>query len=129
MTITITDEQFNGTITNEVNVDFSSNTVTVAEIIAERVKAEVNAYNNKQPEYYKGLVDPTDAEKTLNGIKLKTRRMIDAEEQVYIALGAFKKNAFFLLINNLQVEDLQQSIDLNERSRISFVKLTPLVGG
>ncbi len=74
-------------------------------------------------------MDPTEAEKTLNGFKVKNRPSIDAEKQVYIALNAFQKNGFFMLVDDKQIEELDQRISLLHDSKISFVKLTPLVGG
>lgn len=129
MTITITDELMNGSITNEVNINFNTDIVSVQEIISERVKAEVELYNQKLPEYFNGLVEPSDAERSLNGYKLKNNKKIDVEKQVYIALNAFQKNGFFVLIDNLQAIELDQQVPLMGNTKISFLKLTPLVGG
>ncbi len=129
MTIIIKDETFAGKVLHELNLEFASETVTVKDIITERVLKEVENYNNQQPEYFKGLIQPSAAEKTLNGYKLKARKKIDGEKQVYTALDAFQKNGFFVLIDNLQSENLEQEVKLSENTSISFVQLTPLVGG
>ncbi len=129
MNILISDELLNGTITNQFEIELSENTITAQELIELRVNSEVESYNKKQTMYYKGLVDPTDAEKTLNGFKMKNQQNIDAEKQVYIALNAFQKNGFFILVDDKQIEELEQRIVLHETSKVSFVKLTPLVGG
>ncbi|MBK8786659.1 MAG: hypothetical protein IPN43_09260 [Chitinophagaceae bacterium] len=129
MTLTIKDETAGGKTTNEINVSFASELTTVKEIITARVTAEVDQYNNKMPEYFKGLVEPGDAERTLNGFKLKEKRKVDAEKQCLIALDAFQKNGFFLLVDNIQSESLEQMVVINTNTNISFVKLTPLVGG
>lgn len=129
ITLTIKDETASGKTTNEINVAFPSELITVREIISARVTAEVDQYNNKMPEYFKGLVQPGDAERTLNGFKLKAKRKVDAEKQCLIALDAFQKNGFFLLIDNIQSESLDQMVVINSNTNISFIKLTPLVGG
>jgi predicted HTH domain antitoxin len=129
MTILIRDEYLNGAITNEFEIELTDETISAKELIAKRVIQEVENYNSKLPEYFVGLVEPIDAEKTLNGYKLKKVKRIDPEEQVYVALDAFQKNAFFILIDNRQIEDLDHEIKLSADSAISFVKLTPLVGG
>lgn len=116
-------------VSNEIDVKFERDVVTVKDIIQARVEQEVANYNKRQPEYFKGLVQPTDAEKTLNGYKLKKHKPIDAEKQVYVALDAFNKNAYFVLIDNKQVESLEQVVTISAKSSIKFVKLTPLVGG
>jgi hypothetical protein len=129
ITITINDETTSGVITNQIKVSFSSELTTVKDIIEARVYAEVEAYNNKMPEYYKGLIKPSDAEQTLNGYKVKDKKRVDAEKQVYTALDAFNKNGYFVLIDNIQAESLEQMVVINSKTTVSFVKLTPLVGG
>jgi hypothetical protein len=129
MLVTIKDETFSGGILNEILLSFKEEEVTIKEIITERVKHEVEEYNNTSPEYFKGLIEPSEAGKTLNGFKLKKLKKIDSEKQVYVALDAFLKNAYFLLIDNIQSESLEQKVKLSENTEISFVKLTPLVGG
>lgn len=127
--LTVRDENFSGKVLQEVVVGFDSRTVTVKDIIEARVKQEVASYNNKLPEYFKGLIEPSDAEKTINGYKLKNRKAIDAEKQVYVALDAFQRNGFFILTDHQQCTSLDQQIQLTRNTTISFVKLTPLVGG
>lgn len=129
MTIAIKDENFSGSIIHEINLDFQQENVTVRDIITQRVIHEVENYNQKVPAYFNGLVEPSDAEKTINGFKLTTRKMIDAEKQVYVALDAFTKNGYFLLIDTIQSESLEQEVFLKSTTSISFIKLTPLVGG
>jgi hypothetical protein len=129
ITVTIKDETATGTVTHEVPVSFSSELVSVEEIIKARVHADVEAYNRSLPEYYKGLIQPTEAEKTLNGFKMKERRKVDPEKQYQVALDAFHKNGYFVLIDNIQVESPGQMVVINAATEISFIKLTPLVGG
>lgn len=129
LTLQIKDETTSGKIYNSIDVVFSSEMVTVKEIIEKRVVAEVEQYNSKLPEYYNGLVQPTEAEKTLNGYKLKEKRKVDVEKQVYAALNAFLNNGYFVLIDNIQAESLEQMLVINRNTSISFLKLTPLVGG
>lgn len=129
VTLTIKDETAAGKTLNELQLYFASELTTVKEIIEARVSAEVEAYNNAMPAYFNGLVQPSDAEKTLNGYKLKDRKKVDAEKQCLVALNAFQKNVFFLLIDNIQSESLDQMVVINNNTIVSFIKLTPLVGG
>ena len=87
--IAVKDETFAGKILNEIYLEFQQENVSVEEIITLRVLNEVNEYNKKLPAYFNGLVEPTDAEKTLNGYKIKPNKIIDSEKQVYVALNAF----------------------------------------
>jgi len=129
MIITIKDETFAGKILSELTLEFESEYVSLKDIITQRVMQEVENYNRKLPEYYNGLVEPTESEKTLNGFKLKPKKQIDAEQQVYTAVDAFQKNGFFVLIDSIQSESLEQMVALKSNTTISFIKLTPLVGG
>lgn len=130
VTVIIRDETAGGRILTELPVTFDSELTTVRDIIVARVVAEVTAYNEKKPEYFQGLVQPTDAEATLNGYRLRNRRKpVDAGQQCHIALDAFQNNGYFVLIDDIQAASLDQIIYLNKQSNISFVKLTPLVGG
>ncbi len=129
MTITIKDETFAGTVLHEMDLEFASDIATIKEIITCRVEKEVQRFNKAQTPYFRGLVEPSEAEKTLNGYKLKPSVVIDAEKQVFVALAAFQKNGYFVLIDNIQSESLEQEIVLHRNTVVSFVKLTPLVGG
>ncbi len=125
-TLTIKDETAAGQILNEIALQFESEYITVKELIEARIQAEVVRYEKDLGSYIKGLVLPTDLEKRLNK-KNKTR--IDPEKQVYVALEAFQKNGFFILVDDEQIEELDQRFLIDESTQISFVKLTPLVGG
>lgn len=129
VTLSIRDENFAGKVLHEVLVSFSTEAVTIKDIIDARVRAEVDAYNKKLPEYFNGLIEPTDAEKTLNGYRLRNKKAIDSEKQTYVALDAFQKNGFFVLVDNEQCTSLEQQVTLTVDTQISFIKLTPLVGG
>lgn len=125
-TLTIKDETAAGQILHELSLRFDSEYITVKELIEARIQAEVVRYEKDMSSYIRGLVLPTDIEKRLN--KKNTSR-IDPEKQLYVALEAFKRNGFFILVDDEQIEELDQKFLVDESTQISFVKLTPLVGG
>ena len=129
MTLTIKDETFAGDILNELQIEFESETITVKDIIVSRVEQEVAQHNLKTNDRFKGLVVPTAAEKQANGYWLKTPQKIDAEKQVYVALDAFLNNGFFVLIDAVQADSLEQQVQVKQDTKVSFIKLTPLIGG
>jgi hypothetical protein len=110
-------------------VEVEGDRVTAEELIRERVRQEVAEYNARRPEYFRGLVQPTDAERTLNGYKLKRPRALDWEEQYEKALAAFGRNGFILLVDDRQVESLDEVIRVEPDTAVTFLKLIPLVGG
>jgi len=129
ITIQIKDETTGGKVTHEVPVSFDGELVSVEQIIKARIYADVDAYNRRLPEVYQGLVQPTETEKTLNGWKMKERRKVDPEKQVRVALEAFHSNGYFVLIDHIQAEKVDQMVVINAQTEISFIRLTPLVGG
>jgi len=129
MILKIKDETFAGDVLNEIELEIATQEIAVKDIIKMRVEREVENYNRRADKFFNGLVVPTDAEKTLNGYKMKHNAKIDAEKQVYLALAAFQKNGFFVLIDDVQSESLDQIVKIGENTKISFIKLTPLIGG
>jgi hypothetical protein len=137
MLLTIRDETAGGAVTNELTLDVLSETLTVRELLRGRVYQEVQDYNLRQRQArqgaaaeYRGLVTPTDAERTLNGAaRLRKPREIDWKQQFERACDAFERNGFFLLIDDRQAESLDEPVTLRHDSKVSFVKLVPLVGG
>lgn len=133
--LTVRDETTMGKTTNEFVVEFLTEEITVRELIRARVYQEVQDYNTRQPGEYRGLVQPGDAERTLNGGRLKTGRQIDWKEQFERAIEAFDQAWVLVLVDDQQVESLEQQVVLrpktpqHEATSVTFLKLTPLVGG
>jgi len=128
-TLTIHDETASGQKTNTFTLDCLTERMTVRELIRARIYQEVQDYNLKEPEYFRGLVEPTQAEKTLNGYKLRQRRKIDWKEQYEKALDAFGRNGFFVLVDEHQAATLDEEFDVKVDTEVSFVRLVQLVGG
>jgi len=103
--------------------------LTLRELIRARVTQEVAAYNAQQSEYFHGLVQPSEAERTLNGYKLRQPRQLDPERQVATALAAFETNGFVILVDDRQMDSLDEPIELRPDLSVTFLKLVPLVGG
>ena len=132
MILTIRDESATGSVTNELTLDVLSETMTVRELIRSRVYQEVQDYNLRRRTgsgEFRGLVTPTDAERTLNGVRLRKPREIDWKEQFEKACDAFGRNGFFVLIDDRQAESLDEEFTVGPKTTVSFVKLVPLVGG
>lgn len=128
-TLTIYDEAVSGEKREALRLDFLTDRITARELIRKRVYEEVQEYNLKEPEHFRGLVQPTDAERVLNGYRLRQRRKIDWEQQYKKAVEAFERNGFFILADDRQVESLDEEIEIRLNTEVSFVRLVPLVGG
>jgi hypothetical protein len=133
-TLTIRDETAGGDVYSEIPLEFPSERITVRELIRERVYQEVQDFNQKQGEQvFRGLVQPTDTERVLNGhrpeYRLKKHRKIDWKPQFEKAIEAYERNGFFIIIDDKQAESLDQEFSVTPSTTVSFVKLTMLVGG
>jgi hypothetical protein len=131
MILTITDENFSGTVLNKVLLELQQETLTVKELIVKRVTHEVQQFNSRTIEVYNGLVQLEAAEATLNNYqhKVKKHKQVDAEAQCYRALEAFTRNGFFVIVNDRQAESLEEEILVEPSTKVSFIKIMPLVGG
>jgi hypothetical protein len=134
VTLTIRDETASGKVYSETPLVFPTERISVRDLIRERVYQEVQDFNrNQEQQVFRGLVQPTETERVLNGqrpeFRLKAHRAIDWKEQYEKALAAFDANGFFILIDNGQAESLDQEFDIRPSTAVSFVRLTMLVGG
>ncbi len=131
--VIIRDEVLGGGTTNEFSIEFLTEHIDVRELIRSRVFQEVRDFNVAQKtdadKPFRGLVEPTDAEKTLNGFKLRRVREIDWEEQFDQAIKAFEGNRIIILVNKKQVESLEEQIEVRPDTVVTFLRLTQLVGG
>jgi hypothetical protein len=130
MQLLVRDETVAGQNLYELSLEFLSERITVRELIRERVHHEVREFNRQQDRLlFNGLVQPEDAERTLNGSRLRVHRPLDWEAQFALAQEGFAKNAYFILVDDKQVESLDEEFVIGPQTAVSFMKLTPLVGG
>ncbi len=126
----IFDETSSGDSYNETVLRLASTRICARDVIEQRVRQEVQAFNDsKKKELFSGLVQPRHAEKELNSYRLKKDKVIDADEQVEIALSAFSENRYFFLVDDRQVESLDDEFGITDDTKVSFLKLIPVVGG
>ena len=130
-TITIQDQNLAGKVLHELFLKFRTNRISAAELIAERVRQEVAAYNDRAADAMlrHSLVIPTARGDIVIDPQGKKHQPVDAETQIAIALKAFEQNGFFILADNRQLETLDETVYLHDGLIVNFIKLTPLVGG
>jgi hypothetical protein len=110
-------------------LNFPSDRISVREVIETRIREEVENYNAMQPEVFRLFVQPNFAERVLNGFRFKEKKKIDWREQYKKAIESFERSGFILLVDDLQVEDLNQIIEIEAKTSVTFLKLVPLAGG
>ena len=130
MQLCVRDETASGQGLHELSLEFLSEHITVRELLRERVHYEVREFNRQRDRLvYNGLVQPEDTERTLNGSKLKVHRPLDWEAQFALAVEGFSRNAYFVIIDDRQAETLDEKFVIGPLTKVTFIKLTPLVGG
>ena len=128
-TITIRDELSAGGQADEWSLEFLTERVSVRELIRGRVYQEVVEQNAGRSGPVRRLVQPTDAERALNGRSVPTRPSLDWEQHYDRAVRAFQRNGFLLLIDDRQVDNLDEEIELRTDTRVTFLRLVPVAGG
>jgi len=121
----IRDETLTGLIEREERFSFSDETITIKEIIAERVKSEIKRKQN---------IDSLKAfqnvrEVDYNKGKTSLLKEIDIESHIHKAYALFDGGQIIVLVNNHQAESLDEKIEIMSDKVVSFLKLVPLVGG
>jgi hypothetical protein len=127
--VTILDEAASGERFATHRLEISTANLTLRELIQRRIREEVEEFNRSEADVFRGLIQPTDTERVLNGYRLQARRQLNWENQYAKALEAFEKNGFFVIIDGQQIAKLDEIIPLRETSEVHFLKLVPLIGG
>lgn len=127
-TITIVDESTAGA-TRIWSLDFLDETISLRELIRRRIYQEVTEYNARKAGYFHGLVQPTEAERTLNGNRLTTIRRLNWQAQYEKAIEAFLHHAYIVLVDDHHLADLDATVTIQAKTEVTFLKLVPLVGG
>jgi hypothetical protein len=123
----VRDETTSGESRSAGTFQFDTARLTLREIIRLRVEQEVARFNSADYEMFQGLVQPEESERILNGVR--TRPVLDAQKQFAKAIAAFKGNGFLVLLDDRQIMDLDEILHLTAQSKITFLRLVPLVGG
>src|SRR5260370_26589036 len=128
-TLLIRDETLGGEAQQGWSLDLLTERISVRELIRSRVYQEVQDYNLKQGQVFHGLVQPEEAEKTLNGWKLKKPRLLDWKQQFDRAIEGFEGNQILILVNDRQAQSLDEDFVIEPRPAVTCLRLTPLLGG
>lgn len=131
MQVKVQEQTFSGKVLDEILLDIQKEKVTVAELISLRVAHEVSKFNETLSKENKGFAHEVEAKLNTQAHKssIAQRKLVDIEKETYRALEAFRQNQVFITVDKRQVESLSEEIILAQDSEVSFIQLTPLVGG
>lgn len=129
--VTLRDQTSTGRETGVIELADIPTALTLRDLIRTRVREEVAKYNaGSAPAEFRGLVMPEGATQTPAGFELRTRaRRVDWVKQADVAIDAFQRNGFFVIVDDRQVTELDEELALTGSSDVRFVRLVPLVGG
>ncbi len=113
----------------EFELELLKTELTLRELIRERVYQEVRDYNAAPTGNFRGLVAPSGAEQRLEGFVLKKGRRIEWERQYQAAVEAFERNTILVLVGDRQLSSLDEVVRVEPSTEVTFLRLTPLVGG
>ena len=130
--VVIRDESMGGDTLGEMILELPSERITVNELIRSRVYQEVTESNARaaaKKYETRELVQPSPTELALNGPRSNNPAPANWKDQFDKAVDAFRANRIMILINDRQVTSLDEQIEINSGTRISFLRLTMLMGG
>jgi hypothetical protein len=128
-TLTVHDRTATGRGIDSIVIDNVPDRITIRELIRTRVRDEVARYNLRPSASFRGLVAPDGAVPEIAGYRMPKPRRLDWERQADVAVDAFGRNGFFILVNGRQALELDELIDVSDTGDVAFVKLVQLVGG
>jgi hypothetical protein len=126
-TLSILDETTAGARQNAGEFQFEISTSTLREIIQQRVRQEVERFNQSDFQVFRGLIQPGETERILNDVR--ERPFLDWQKQYDRAVAAFNGNGFLVFVDDRQITDLDETLHLTAQTKIAFLKLVPLIGG
>jgi hypothetical protein len=134
--LTVRDEHLTpGDAGASFELEFPTESITVRELIRERVYQEVEDLNRRAAAAkasavgYTGLVTPRDLERALNGEPKGNPRVVDWKAQYAIATDAYEAGRFLVLVGDHQTESLDEVITIGRGTEVTFLRLVMLVGG
>lgn len=130
--ITVRDELATGlgTPITEFVLELPNNYITVRELIRQRIEQEIAAYNAQQASNLNSFMQ-LQGQELLNPQRpaIRTLAKLNVEQQLELACSAFERNGLLILIDERQVDHLDDYVNLNPQTVVTFLKLVPLVGG
>lgn len=116
----------------------ASERVTARDVVAKHVREEVDRLNdlvrlrhtekNRVSSFLVGDYSHV-LERVLNRPSRKGPKVLDTAKEVEAALDAIKAKKVIVLFDDFEVEDLDADLTVTDQSKITFLRLVPLVGG
>jgi hypothetical protein len=140
MTITIETKAINQKSSEAISwpltIDRPIKECSLRDLITSIVREEVASYNNNEQNHDRLIpiltLDKIEEGRVAGRIGFGAKSgkpIVNVENAIKKALAAFLAGHYYVFLDNVQVENLDDEVTVNENSRMVFVRLTPLVGG
>ena len=135
MSVTLkgSEQSLAGEIFDNLQLELSGERITAKELIRSRVFQKVKDYNvsemHREDSTSDKLVPRDESEQILNGHPEITDRMADWQTEFHRAVESFRKKQILVLVDEKQLTDLDEVVQVDSTSEISFLRLTMLAGG
>jgi len=110
--------------------------LTLRDLISRIVTEQVKQFAERQEQRQflralteKQISDAAEKGKIESGASEVGKQKVDVEEAIGVAQEAFEDGLYFVVVDDLQVEEIDQQVYLKPDSRVTFIRLTPLAGG
>lgn len=120
----------------QLEVDPGGQLDRVRDLLAAVVRAELDNFKRRKEEsQYLRLLSERDIEngsdsgKIISGSQDADERAPNLEQAIDAAISGFHDGLYYMFLNDVQVESLDQPIPAQEVADVLFVRLTPLAGG
>ena len=126
-TLTVRDESIDGRA-YEWPLEVAAERLSVAELIGDRLRYEVEHYNAHRPHRYRGLVQPAAfgiAASECRG--RRDARPLDWHAHYDVVTEAFASGQLLILIDDVRAESLDEEFDVRAGTTVTFVCLASLV--
>ncbi|WP_415892927.1 hypothetical protein ACMXYN_00025 [Neptuniibacter sp. PT8_73] len=110
-----------------ITLCFSMEKISIKELIETRVMKEFNIEEEHKLKRADNSFIPTAKELKLNPAPSDPQQDVEIHKDK--AITSFLKNEYFIFINDVQKTDIEERILLSPTTRVTFLKLTPLIGG
>lgn len=124
--LTVCEKSPGGPPAEEYSIELKEDRLTVRDLIQNIVFHQVYKLNTAARDWNR-MAD--QREKLLNTKAAGTGHTIDWVPKFEQALKAFENNQVILLLDDTQVEQLDEFVTLTPKTKVTFLKLVPLVGG
>lgn len=112
-----------------IEYQVSNAIVTLQDLLSNLVDIEIDKYENSELKIHsqEELDNMVKSGKVSFGFKYRESD-IDRKNAFEVAIQAFKDGLFTVFINNMQINELDESLHLKENDELSLIRLTMLTG-